>query len=113
SRDDAARALEALREVFVDFPDGSEASKMVAVAAVLTLLARPPICGNLPAFVFDAATPGTGKGLKADAATMLTTGREPGKATFPASDEELEKILGGYARRGVTVFAFDNIPPPP
>jgi hypothetical protein len=109
TQEQAHAALEVLLEPFLDFPFATGAAYMVPVAAVLTLLARPAIRGNVPAFVFEAATRGSGKTMLADVVAMITTGRIASKVTFPRSEEELEKILGGYARKGVSLFSFDNV----
>lgn len=105
----AKAALETLTEAFQDFPYASDAAGVVPIAALLTMLARPAIDGNVPAFVIDAATRGSGKTKIADVVSLIATGRLIGKATFPSSEEELEKVLSGYARRGAAVFAFDNV----
>jgi hypothetical protein len=106
---DAVRALSALADVFCDFLFTSEPARYVPIAAALSILARPAIVGAVPAFCFDAPTPGTGKSLCADAVCMLATGRSAPRGTFPADDAELEKVLAGYAMRGSAVIGFDNV----
>ena len=61
SRDDACAALRELSEVWCDFPFKSDGHGAVALAAVLTKLCRPAIRGAVPAFLFGANAPGTGK----------------------------------------------------
>jgi putative DNA primase/helicase len=107
--DDARAALEELKEPFADFPYASEAHAAVPIAAVLTILARPAIDGNVPAFLFDAPTRGTGKTLQTDVISIITSGRPSAKIGWPASDEELEKVVGAYALRGAPVINFDNV----
>ncbi len=109
TREEAYAALCSLYEAFSDFPFASPAAAMVPIAAVLTLLARPAIAGNTPAICFEAAARGSGKTLLADVASIIATGRMASKVTFPGSDDELEKMLGGYARRGAVAFCFDNV----
>ena len=115
SREDAAAALQELLDVFVDFPFEAAEGPSVAVAALLTLLARPAIRGSTPAFLFDAATPGTGKGLLTDAIAMITTGREAGKRSMGKDprnfDEELRKVLTTCALRGARLIVLDNLDP--
>jgi hypothetical protein len=110
--DDARRALAELADVFADFPFASDAARATPIAAVLTVVGRPAIEGNVPAFGIDAPTRGTGKTLAADAIGVIATGRRLSKITFPASAEELEKILAGYARRGASLFSWDNVTVP-
>jgi hypothetical protein len=111
TQEDAANALVDLREVFIDFPIPSLAGRVVPIAALLTILGRPAIRGAVPAFLFDAPTPGTGKSLCADAVCMIATGRPAPRGTFPHNEEELEKVLGSYALKGQLVVGFDNISP--
>jgi hypothetical protein len=109
TQDDAKRALASLQEVFRDFPYADDSSRDVPIAALLTLIGRPAVQDNVPLFVFDASTAGSGKTLQADAVSLIATGRLVSKATWSSSDEEVEKILGGYARQGVNLFCFDNV----
>ncbi|HXX68437.1 MAG TPA: bifunctional DNA primase/polymerase, partial [Polyangiaceae bacterium] len=122
SEAEAKAALGALEEVFCDFPylDGSHA--VVPVAGILTLLARPAIVGAVPAFAFDASTRGTGKTLQTDGIAIVATGRGAPRKDYPTrshtssfgqsvrvNEEEMEKVLGAYALRGVPLFCFDNL----
>lgn len=110
TRDDAKRALATLLEPFVDFPFKSDAAKHVPVAALLTLVCRPAICGAVPGFIFDATTKGSGKGLCASAVTALAHGRPAAVMTWPEGrDDETEKILGGYAIKAASVILWDNV----
>lgn len=98
-----------LREVFQDFPHVSEASRMVPVSGFLTLLARPAILGPIPALGFDAATRGSGKTRQVDAVTLMALGRVAPPLSYPAEDEELEKIMGALALAGPAAVKFDNV----
>jgi hypothetical protein len=107
--DDARAALASLVEPFSDFPVSSEAERIVPIAALLTLVARPAIRGACPAFLFDASTRGSGKSLAARATTLLAHGREASLMSWPPDAVELEKVLGAYALRGAAVACFDNV----
>lgn len=109
TQDDARAALAELAEVFCDFPYRSEADRMLPIAAVLTMLARPAIRGNVPAFIFDANTRGSGKTKQIDAVSIIATGRGSAKMNYPGDDAELEKVLGAYALQGAAMIAFDNV----
>lgn len=103
-------ALSALQEVFADFPYRGRADAAAVLAAVFTVLARPAIEGAVPAFLFDATTPGSGKTLQADIVSLLATGRTTAKMAYPVdNDDEVEKILGGCALEGAQLVNFDNI----
>ncbi len=116
SQEDARAALAVLREVFAvpgdgfdGFPFATDAERDVPIANVLTLVARPAIDGCVPAFVYDASTPGTGKGLVADTVCTIATGQDMPKGVFTDNQEELSKHLGSLILAGVAVAGFDNI----
>jgi putative DNA primase/helicase len=116
TQEDARQALAALRAVFAKpgdgfdgFPFATDAERDVPIANVLTLIARPAIDGCVPAFVYDASTPGTGKGLIADTVCTIATGEDMPKGVFTDKQEELSKHLGSLVLAGVAVAGFDNI----
>lgn len=115
TREDAVASLRFfLEEVFPDFPYVIEEGRSAALAAVLTLLARPAIQGPTPAFLFDATTAGSGKTLQADIASVIATGRPASRTPFPfcdgrEGDAELGKLLASVARRGGALVNFDNL----
>jgi putative DNA primase/helicase len=113
SQDDAKSALGRLMAIWADFPFETDAGRMVPIAALLTILARPAIRDATPAFAFDSPTRGTGKGLSAGVVVEIATGQSPPLATFPTSrngEEELEKQLAAYALNGSSVVFYDNVP---
>lgn len=86
----------------------------VGIASLLTIFARPGVLGAVPGGLFEAAGQGSGKSLQMHTIAMIATSRAAGVATFPVRDgrpneEELEKILAGYALSGARIIAFDNI----
>ncbi len=111
--DEARDALAALGDVFADFPYALDAGRSAAVASVLTLVARAAIRGPTPAFLFNATSPGSGKTLQTDVASMIAFGRHAGRKNFPTdernADEELNKVLGAYAMSGAPLINFDNV----
>lgn len=112
TQDDARAALADLTDVFREFPHVSEAARAVPIAAILTLVARPAIHGSIPAFIFDAATRGSGKTLQAHAVSLIADGRVASPCTFPDDDDELEKVLGSYAIAGARIVLLDNVTRP-
>lgn len=92
------------------FPFVSDAHRWLPIAMALTLLARPGIDGCVPFFGFDATDAGTGKGMATDVASIIATGNEAPKSTFPSGNaEELEKILSSHALAGSQLICFDNV----
>lgn len=108
SRTDAVAALAELRDVWADFPFRAEADRYVPIAALLTLVARPAITGNVPLFAFDAPLKGTGKTLCIDAVGTIATGRPSYKLNWTGNEEEQEKQLSSYARLRAPLVNFDN-----
>lgn len=110
TRDDALAALEALRDVLSDFPFASPRDESAAIAAVLTLAARPALGGeNVPAFVFEANMPAAGKTLLADTIALIGTGALAPKHGFTRDDQEMEKTLGSLAGEARALVCFDNV----
>ncbi len=109
TQDDARRALEALREVFADFPYQGRAASLVPISALLSILARAAIDGPVPAHIFDASVMGSGKTLQCDVVCLIATGRVPAHATWPARDEEREKLLSAYALACPAAVVLDNV----
>ena len=106
---EAASCLAALNEVFCDFPYVGPAHLSAVLASLLTLFARPAIRGSVPCFLFDAAAARSGKSLQVDVVHIIATGRAASRMTYPELDEELEKVLAGYAIRGSATVNFDNV----
>lgn len=108
SETDARDALAQLREPFSDFPFTSDVARDVLVAAILTAFARAAIVGAVPAFGHDASTRGSGKTLAADIVSLIACGRSS-RTTYPGDEEELRKVLDGYAIGGASVIVIDNV----
>lgn len=106
---DAAKALAMVADLFVDFPHEKPAHRMVPIAHVSTLLARPAITGCTPVCIYDANTRGSGKSLQTDTVAIIATGRSMPRMNYAADETEQEKILGGLALEGAALFSLDNI----
>ena len=109
TREHAAAALAALRDVFVDFPYPDEADRHVPIAALLTILATPGIAGSLPGFIFDATTAGSGKTLQQDVIAAITTGAVSRKSSWIRDEDERRKSLNAIALSGDPLVAYDNV----
>jgi hypothetical protein len=105
--DEARAALATLLRPMRDFPFDSEASRSVAVAAVLTGLIRASM-DTAPMHAFDAPTAGTGKSLLTSLIGVITMGREPPAMSQGKDPEEDEKRLGAALRSGDPVLLIDN-----
>lgn len=104
---DPERALQYARAV--ESPDA-----FVGISMLLTIFARLAILGAVPGGMFEAASRGSGKSLQMHTIAMVATSRPASVATFPTRDgrpneEELEKIIMGYAMQASRIVCFDNI----
>lgn len=102
-------ALLELVEPFAEFPYETEGERFTPVALILTLLFRPVIAGNVPAFVQSAPQKNCGKSLATKAACLIATGRVPAANTWAKLEEEQEKMIGAAGEAGVDVLFFDNV----
>jgi hypothetical protein len=122
SKRDAEREYAKLVDVFADFPHEDDerdakgrllkagSHKAALIAHALTIVGRAAITNSgIPLFLYDANTRGSGKTLQTDLVAMIVTGRPMPRMTYPHSDEELEKVLAGYALRGAVLLCFDNV----
>lgn len=107
--DAAQAAYDALGDVVVDFPFAAEHHKSAAIAALLTLIARPVIEGPVPLFLFTATTPRSGKSLLCDVLHAIAAGRDLARMTPGTTDEELDKQITTVAISAFSAVLFDNI----
>jgi hypothetical protein len=112
SREECAARLAELIEVFADFPYVTEAHRLVPVCAIMTILARPAIVGAVPGFLFDGSTPGAGKSKQTDAVSIIARGRYAARMFYPVLEEELQKLMAGYALEGAQFVSWDNVEVP-
>jgi hypothetical protein len=111
SRDDAVQARMALQEIVCDFPFATRAHESVALAAMLTVIGRPAVRGATPLFIFDATTPGSGKGLLAHTIATLATGHSAG-VMIQTEAPEMEKRTTALLLAGERVILIDNLDRP-
>ncbi|MFN8495677.1 MAG: hypothetical protein U0350_49250 [Caldilineaceae bacterium] len=101
-----------LQELLVDFPFDSQASRAHAVSLLLLPFVRPLIDGPTPIHAIDAPTPGTGKGLLANACSYAARGRDLASTPAAQDDAEWRKRLTAAFLRGDTHILIDNINQP-
>lgn len=110
--EEGQQAYAELRDLFSDFEFSSPEGNALPIAAILTIVARSAIDGSVPAFLIEAAVRGAGKTLCSDVISMVATGRCASRTTFPEEDEELSKVLSGYALQGAALISLDNVSRP-
>lgn len=106
---DAVAALAELAEPFCDFPFVALSDRSAVIALILSIVARSAIDGPVPGFKVGSSTPGAGKGLAADVATIIATGNETSKMAHTANEEETRKRVLALAISAPAVVMVDNI----
>jgi hypothetical protein len=112
-KDEAADALERVLDLLTDFGFAdSELDPLKWVAMVLTQLVRP-IIDFCPLWIVTANTSRAGKTILIDALGLICHGMRPARTGFPQNpdrrDEELSKIISGFAFEGRSLLTFDNL----
>jgi hypothetical protein len=93
-----------------DFPFADAASRAHTLALLLEPFARPAIRGPTPLYLIDAPIRGAGKGLLADAACLIATGRKADVMTLVRTDaEEHEKRITALLLAGAQWVLIDNV----
>jgi len=106
-----ARAL-LLDELLADFTFVSDADKAHAVALFLEPFVRDMIAGPTPLHLIEAPTPGSGKGLLADALLAPAVGHEVGVIPQVADDDEMRKQITARLLEARAAIHIDNVTRP-
>lgn len=112
-KDEAADAINRVLDLLTDFGFAdSELDPLKWVAMVLTQLVRP-IIDFCPLWIVTANTSRAGKTILIDALGLICHGMRPARTGFPQNpdrrDEELGKIISGFAFEGRSLLTFDNL----
>lgn len=107
--DAEAAAAYFLDEVFCDFPFMDSASKANALAALLTVIAKPLIDGNIPLGLIDKPQAGTGASLLTEIISEIATGASACMQTAPSSDEEWRKAITAVLVQAPQIVVVDNV----
>jgi putative DNA primase/helicase len=108
SKADAAEALTLLDGLLENFPFVDDASRSVALAALITPIVRGAMQAA-PAVVARAPGPGTGKSYLIDLCSVLSTGEMAPVISPGRNEEEMEKRLGAVLQDGRVIIAIDNV----
>jgi putative DNA primase/helicase len=102
-------AVDFIEELLQDFPFVSKADALIAYAAMFGPFVRSLIDGSTPLHLFEAPTPGTGKGLLADVVSIPATGRRAATITEARGEEEWRKRITAMLRNGRPMTLIDNV----
>lgn len=105
---DQARQL-ILEELLGDFPFVDDASKAHTLALLLLPFVRQMIQGPTPLHLIHAPTRGTGKGLLADVAALVTLGAPAPVMALTGQEEETEKRITAMLLSGTSLILLDNV----
>lgn len=110
SREQVARARALiLEEVLGDFTFVAEADRAHAVAAMLLPHVRSLIDGPTPGHLYEAPTPGSGKGLLAESTSLIATGRIAPTCSLPRDEDEIRRTLTAELSKGRPLIWLDNL----
>lgn len=109
--DDALSAKNVLLNILQDFPFEGEASRSVALAAILTALIRKSI-STAPLFGFTAPKMASGKSLLADVVALISTGKPNSVIAQAENETEEKKRILAVLIEGDPIICYDNIEKP-
>lgn len=109
---DVSGALFRLHDIISDFPFDGQASKINAIAAIITPVLRDLIDGPVPLGLIDKPLQGTGASLLADEISVITTGQNAFITTAPSGrdrEDEWRKRITALLMDGRPIVAIDNL----
>jgi hypothetical protein len=107
---EVAECLKILQEDMLgDFPLASQSDFANTLGTILEQFIKFQIYGCRPLRAFEAATPGTGKGLLVRAICLLCFGREIEATTIPEEKQEWAKLITSLLMEMPEAIFFDNV----
>ena len=95
-------------DLLIDFPFANQSDRANCIGAFLLPSVRNMISDVTPLHLFEAPTPGSGKGLLASLLSIVASGDEAVVQVFPYQEDELRKRLSSELLKGRSVIVFDN-----
>ena len=108
TREDALDALTCILEMLDDFPFKNESHRSAWLALLFTLLLRPMLRGNVLIFLVSATSPGTGKTMLADLASLIIFGETLARRAYTDDTRELNATVTAILAEGSVAALFDN-----
>jgi hypothetical protein len=110
TREDAVAAWEHIRnDGFGDFPFQDEASRAVALTALLTMVGPAIFDGPAPMFGVSSNRRGSGKDLFCRVISTIAHGKAVDSSQLPASDSAMANCITAVARAGSREVCFSNV----
>ena len=113
TKSDAKHAVGILLDPLDEFEWAADCQKTGWLAYLLTLVARPGIRGNVPAFIFTSNDKRTGKSLLTNIANLIAYGDIPSGYQPPTGENattEWKKSLFAFALSGNPSLVVSNVP---
>jgi hypothetical protein len=108
SKESAIRSANALADLIADFPIVETNGISVFLSAILSLIGRHLIDGNIPLHLVDANAAGSGKGKLIDIAGIIATGSHFPVQQLSTNIEEQRKNISSQVLAGTTALHLDN-----
>jgi putative DNA primase/helicase len=108
SKDDALEALLVLESLLQEFPFVDEASRSVALSALITPVVRGAMA-VAPLHATTAPVAGSGKSYIIDLASAISIGQRAPVIAAGRTEEETEKRLAAAALNGQPIISIDNV----
>lgn len=108
TRADAEAGLRLLEGLLPGFPFADDASRSVALSALLTPVVRG-IAPVVPLHAISAPVAGSGKSYLIDLASAIATGERAPVIAAGHNEEETEKRLGAALLSGQPIVSIDNV----
>lgn len=108
TKETAVRSLDLLNALLRDFPFEDDASRSVALSALITPVVRGAF-SVAPMHVARAPTPGSGKSFLMDVVAAIGMGQRCPVMAAGRSEEETEKRLGAALLAGQPLIVIDNV----
>jgi putative DNA primase/helicase len=108
TKQDATKALQLLDHLLDEFPFVDDASRSVALSALITPVVRGAVSVT-PMHATTAPVPGSGKSYIIDLASAINSGERAPVLTAGRNEEETEKRLVAALLSGQTIISIDNV----
>ncbi len=109
TRDDARSALRYIDNLLIDFPFAEPGDRSGWTAMVMSIIARGAIAGPVPLTAIGGPTPGLGKSLLADLASVIARGRHAGRMAPIRETAEMRRQCLGIGMAGDSFVLIDNV----
>jgi len=109
SPEDVVKACQYIDELFCDFPFVGDSERAMAFSLLILPFARELISGQVPIYLIEAPTQGTGKSLLAGVAAYPALGRQIPVMSGTKNQDELKKLITSVLNDLPSFVLLDNL----